>query len=86
MLGEEDEELSDAMLQQAIEVVRKSHKASASLLQRRLHIGYPRAARLIDELEAMDIVGPAQGGGRDREVLISRDEGEDEDLDYTEQE
>jgi len=76
MLGE-DEELTDAMLQQAIEVVRRTQKASASLLQRRLHVGYPRAARLIDELEAQGIVGPAQGGGREREVLIPRQDEED---------
>jgi S-DNA-T family DNA segregation ATPase FtsK/SpoIIIE len=39
------------------------------MLQRRLPIGYPRAARLIDELEERGIVGPAQSGGRPREVL-----------------
>jgi S-DNA-T family DNA segregation ATPase FtsK/SpoIIIE len=43
-----------------------------------LHIGYPRAARLIDELEDLGIVGPAQGGGRDREVLIGRESTEEE--------
>jgi S-DNA-T family DNA segregation ATPase FtsK/SpoIIIE len=64
----------DNLVQQAIEVVRGTQRASASLLQRRLRIGYPRAARLIDELEELGIVGPNQGGGRDREVLIERDE------------
>jgi S-DNA-T family DNA segregation ATPase FtsK/SpoIIIE len=44
------------------------------MLQRRLHIGYPRAARLIDELEELGVVGPAQGGGRDREVLMGKDD------------
>ncbi len=43
------------------------------MLQRRLRIGYPRAARLVDELEEMGIVAPAQSGSRDREVLIGRD-------------
>ncbi len=41
------------------------------MLQRRLRIGYPRAARLIDELEDLGVVGPAQGGGKEREVLMS---------------
>jgi S-DNA-T family DNA segregation ATPase FtsK/SpoIIIE len=41
------------------------------MLQRRMRIGYPRAARLIDELEQMGVVGPAQGGGREREVFYS---------------
>ncbi len=60
----------DNLVEQAIAVVRESRRASASLLQRRLRIGYPRAARLIDELEEMGVVGPSQGGGRDRDVLI----------------
>jgi S-DNA-T family DNA segregation ATPase FtsK/SpoIIIE len=64
----------DNLVQQAIEVVRGTQRASASLLQRRLRIGYPRAARLNDELEELGIVGPNQGGGRDREVLVERDE------------
>lgn len=64
----------DADLDAAIELVRQTGKASASLLQRRLHVGYPRAARLMDELEELGIVGRAQGGGRAREVLISDSE------------
>jgi S-DNA-T family DNA segregation ATPase FtsK/SpoIIIE len=51
------------------------------MLQRRLRIGYPRAARLMDELEERGVVGPSQGGGRDREVLIGDDEESDEDDD-----
>jgi S-DNA-T family DNA segregation ATPase FtsK/SpoIIIE len=61
----------DKLVEQAIEIVRKSRKASASMLQRKLRVGYPRAARLIDQLEELGIVGPAVSGGRDREVLIS---------------
>ncbi|MEN4099735.1 MAG: DNA translocase FtsK, partial [Anaerolineaceae bacterium] len=64
----------DALIQEAIRVVRHTQKASASLLQRRLRVGYPRAARLIDELEELGIIGPAQPGGREREVLWSPDE------------
>jgi S-DNA-T family DNA segregation ATPase FtsK/SpoIIIE len=41
-------------------------------------VGYPRAARLLDQLEEMGIVGPSQGGGRERDVLVGDD---DEDLD-----
>lgn len=78
MLFEEQENGGDELIQQAIEIVKQSRHASASLIQRKLRIGYPRAARLIEELEEMGIVGPSQGGGKDREVLIDLDE-EDED-------
>ena len=67
----EDSDKSDELIQQAISVVSREQKASVSLLQRRLRVGYPRAARLIDDLEKLGIVGPAQVGGRDREVLLS---------------
>lgn len=59
----------DELLEQAIEVVLQERRASASLLQRRLRIGYARAARLIDLLEDKGIVGP-QEGSRSRQVLI----------------
>lgn len=64
----------DSLLEQAIEIVRQSQRASASMLQRRLRVGYPRAARLVDELEELGIIGPAVGGGREREVLIEKNE------------
>lgn len=64
----------DNLVEQAIEIVMQTQKASASMLQRRLRIGYPRAARLIDELEELGVIGPAVSGGRDREVLIERDD------------
>jgi S-DNA-T family DNA segregation ATPase FtsK/SpoIIIE len=72
-----EDEGSDVLVQRAITVVKGEHRASASLLQRRLKIGYPRAARLIDELEELGIVGPSQGGGREREVLAGSKEGEE---------
>jgi S-DNA-T family DNA segregation ATPase FtsK/SpoIIIE len=75
LVKNETESEEDGLLEQAIDVVRKSRHASASLLQRRLRLGYPRAARLIDELEEMGVVGPAQVGGKEREVLIP-EEGE----------
>jgi S-DNA-T family DNA segregation ATPase FtsK/SpoIIIE len=59
----------DDLLPKAIEVVRSHNRASISLLQRRLRIGYARAARLIDMMEEQGIIGPDEGGGRSREVL-----------------
>jgi S-DNA-T family DNA segregation ATPase FtsK/SpoIIIE len=64
----------DEILEQAIELVKQRGEASASLLQRGLRIGYPRAARLMDELEEIGVVGRSQKGGRTREVLIDDDE------------
>jgi DNA segregation ATPase FtsK/SpoIIIE, S-DNA-T family len=66
----------DDLIERAIAVVKESQRASASLLQRRLRIGYPRAARLIDELEELGVIGPALGGGREREVLAGYEEDE----------
>jgi S-DNA-T family DNA segregation ATPase FtsK/SpoIIIE len=68
--GEDDD--ADALLTQAVDIVRRSDKASASLLQRRLRIGYARAARILDQMEDRGIVGPADGS-RFREVLITAD-------------
>lgn len=74
----------DQLVEEAIKIVRQTQRASTSLLQRKLRVGYPRAARLVDELERMGIVGPASSGGREREVLIDKDEGdlENEDSEY----
>jgi S-DNA-T family DNA segregation ATPase FtsK/SpoIIIE len=69
LLEEADEDADEGLMQKAISVVRSSGRASASLLQRRLRIGYPRAARLLDQLEAQGIVGPSLGGGKEREIL-----------------
>lgn len=60
----------DDMYKDAVRVVMESGKASASLLQRRLRVGYARAARLIESLEDQGIIGPADGA-RPRDVLIS---------------
>ena len=70
--GDEEEEVSDAdeeMIQKCIEVVKQEQKASTSLLQRRLRLGYTRAARMIDIMEQRGIVGPADGA-RPREVYM----------------
>lgn len=68
---------SDALVEQASDVVRAAGKASTSLLQRRLRIGFPRAARLMDELEEMGVIGPSVGSGKEREVLLEKDEDDD---------
>jgi len=74
-MGDQDE-----ILEQAVELVKQTGFASASMLQRRLRIGYPRAARLMDELEELGVVGRSQTGGKTREVLVGQDdEPEDED-------
>jgi len=65
---DEDEEI----VQQCIEVIRSEQKASVSLLQRRLRLGYGRAARIMDELENRGIVGPSKGA-EPRDILIDLD-------------
>ncbi|MGQ0608505.1 MAG: DNA translocase FtsK [Chloroflexota bacterium] len=69
---EEEDDDADALLSQAVDIVRRSDKASASLLQRRLRIGYARAARILDQMEDRGIVGAADGS-RFREVLVTSD-------------
>jgi S-DNA-T family DNA segregation ATPase FtsK/SpoIIIE len=71
----------DELIGRAIDLLKGEGHASASLLQRKLRIGYPRAARLMDELEEMGIVGPPEAGGRDREVIL--DEEEDDSEEYS---
>ncbi len=63
--SDEDDELYD----EAVEVVRQAQKASASLLQRRLKVGYARAARLLDIMEEKGIIGPGEGA-KPREVYL----------------
>jgi S-DNA-T family DNA segregation ATPase FtsK/SpoIIIE len=78
LLQESGEDEEDGLVEQAVSIVRQNQRASASLLQRRLRIGYPRAARLLDQLEKMGVVGPSQGGGKEREVLVGEEEEMDE--------
>lgn len=59
----------DALIDQAIEFVRQSEHTSISALQRKFGIGYPRAARLIDQLEERGVVGSAGAGGKSRTVV-----------------
>jgi len=79
LLKDEDR---DELLDEAVELVRKNGKASISFLQRRLKIGYPRAARLLDQLEREGIIDATEdGGGRFRRVADSIVESEDAGLD-----
>jgi S-DNA-T family DNA segregation ATPase FtsK/SpoIIIE len=61
--------VDEDMLQQAIALVQETGSASASLLQRRLNIGHPRAARLMKVMEKMGVVGPPEAAGRTRRVI-----------------
>ena len=71
-------EIDDDLMPEAIEMVRKLNKASTSLLQRRFRIGYTRAARLIDAMEEMGIIGPPTGTSKAREVLPADGEAGDD--------
>lgn len=64
----------EKVIQDCIEVIRSEQKASVSLLQRRLRLGYGRAARIMDELEGRGIVGPSKGA-EPRDILIDLDGG-----------
>ncbi|MBQ8604350.1 MAG: DNA translocase FtsK [Oscillospiraceae bacterium] len=66
-------EQKDEMLTKAIEVVVDAGQASTSLLQRRLKLGYARAARIMDEMESMGIIGPYEGS-KPRQVLITKNQ------------
>ena len=68
-MDDDDEQLMDA-----IDLLREMDTCSTSMLQRRLRVGYPKAARLMEQLEARGVVGPDMGGGQGREVLLTDDE------------
>lgn len=66
----EDQEPQDELYEQAVTIVLEAKQASVSLLQRRMRVGYTRAARLIDSMEARGVIGPYEGS-KPREVLVS---------------
>lgn len=76
MLRIEGEGEDADLLEKAIDLARHQGKISTSGIQRRLRISYPRAARIMEQMEAMGVVGPQKAAGRKRSVSI----GEDEDL------
>ena len=69
---EEGEGEDEELIEQCLEVIRSEQKASVSLLQRRLKIGYGRAARIMDVLEERGYVGPSKGA-EPRDILIDLD-------------
>ena len=71
--GDETSSADEEIIQRCIEVIRVEKKASVSLLQRRLRLGYGRAARLMDELEDRGIVGPSKGA-EPRDILLDLDD------------
>ncbi len=82
-----DEMSGDEMLPAAVDVILETGQASVSMLQRRLKLGYARAARIVDEMEERGIVGPFQGS-KPREILITKDQweamrsGQNEQMDF----
>lgn len=72
MFGGPDDD-QDPLFSEAKEAIMESGKASASYLQRRLRVGYARAARLLDELEQAGIIGPGDGA-KPRDILMTKDE------------
>lgn len=71
--GQASPEVSDELYPQAVQLVIEAQTASVSLIQRRLRVGYTRAARLIDMMEANQIVGPYEGS-KPRAVLITKEQ------------
>ncbi len=88
--GDDDEGDIDDLFDEAVELVRGMEKASISLLQRHLRIGYTRAARLIDLMEERGVIGPHEGGSKPRVVLDENGnplgDGEDDGTDAEEDE
>ena len=72
--SEEDDELlvkQDKLLPEAVELVLSTGQASSSSIQRRFRVGYSRAARLVDAMEELRIIGPSAGGNKPREILVT---------------
>ena len=69
----EESDSDDELLEEAMRIVVLHRQASTSMLQRRLKVGYSRAARLLDDLEARGVVGPSEGA-KGREVLVTEHE------------
>ncbi|GIP43799.1 hypothetical protein J45TS6_22580 [Paenibacillus sp. J45TS6] len=70
---QQTEEIQDELYDQAVQIIIEAKQASVSLLQRRMRVGYTRAARLIDSMEARGVIGPYEGS-KPREVLISMEQ------------
>jgi len=70
----------DELLNRAVKIIQNEGRASASMLMLRMNIGFPRAARLMDELEEKGYIGPAESGGKERQVFPSSYHSEDENV------
>ncbi|KXJ99842.1 MAG: DNA translocase SpoIIIE [Parcubacteria bacterium OLB19] len=81
-IGGNDDDVGDDLFEDAKQAVMEAGKASTSYLQRKLRIGYSRAARLMDILEEQGVIGPADGA-RPREVLIGKNAPMDQDNDLS---
>jgi DNA segregation ATPase FtsK/SpoIIIE, S-DNA-T family len=68
----------EAQIEEAIRLVKQTGRASASLLQRKMRLGYPRAAHIMDVLQERGIIGRNQSGGKTREILVGRGENDEE--------
>ena len=76
----EDDELlvkQDKLLPDAVELVMSTGQASTSSIQRRLSVGYSRAARLVDTMEELRIIGPSAGGNKPREILMTSEQAQE---------
>ena len=71
----QEEIAGDEMLPAAVDIILETGQASVSMLQRRLKLGYARAARIVDEMEEKGIVGPFQGS-KPRSILITKEQWE----------
>ena len=85
--AETDSSDGDEMLPAAVDVILETGQASVSMLQRRLKLGYARAARIVDEMEEKGIVGPFQGS-KPRAILLTKEQwqamcsGQDTQMDF----
>ncbi|HXV20109.1 MAG TPA: DNA translocase FtsK 4TM domain-containing protein [Desulfuromonadales bacterium] len=73
--GSEEDDAYDEKWDEALAIIAETRQASISMLQRRLRLGYNRAARMIEKMEQEGIVGPSDGTSRPREVFLSRIQG-----------
>ena len=64
----------DKLLPDAVELVMSTGQASSSSIQRRFRVGYSRAARLVDAMEELHIIGPSAGGNKPREILVTAEQ------------
>jgi S-DNA-T family DNA segregation ATPase FtsK/SpoIIIE len=71
---EDEYDVDPELLEEAIELVQEEGSATASLLQRKLRVGHPRAARLMEVMEEMGVIGPPKTGGKARRVIIGGEE------------